>query len=308
MTAHANTTMEVHPTHHADEINALIHKQIQKFLTADLTTTYRFDQIEVDVLVSEIDPQLWSFMKSITKSISERRGYDVKANKMHTSTYHIQKIRCLFCLCVLMFCTDDRCSIPLHTLVTDTIDRCGGSTELIRILNRLGVCASADTLARFIQHKVEECQRRGPEHDCVESLPTIISVDDIDFQNSYSRVFCGKQKSSWHGTTVQVVQPSIITNDLYDKRNSTEPQQVHSPCSTHGESTSSMLTNEVQYENRHLEWRVYDMPITQRRKRKVTTKSPCSSPHKYWYSQSPLPKSKRRARTGMERVCSSSAI
>ena len=131
VTAHANATMEVHPTHHADEINALIHKQIQKFFTADLTTTYRFDQIEVDVLVSEIDPQLWSFMKSITRSISERRGYDVKANKIYTSPYQIHKIRCLFCLCVLMFCTDDRCSIPLHMLVTDTIDRCGGSTELI---------------------------------------------------------------------------------------------------------------------------------------------------------------------------------
>ena len=60
VTVHANATMEVHPTHHADEINALIHKQIQKILTADLTTTYRFDQIEVDVLVSEIDPQLWN--------------------------------------------------------------------------------------------------------------------------------------------------------------------------------------------------------------------------------------------------------
>ena len=81
-------------------------------------------------------------------------------------------------------------------LLTDTINHCGGSTGLIRILNRLGVCASADTLARFIQHKVEECQRRGPEQDCVESLPTIISVDNIDFQNSYSRVFCGKQKGS----------------------------------------------------------------------------------------------------------------
>ena len=186
--------MEIHPTHHADEINTFIHKQIQKFLTTDLTTTYRFDQIEV--LVSEIDPQLWSFMKSITRSISERRGYDVKANKMHTSPYQIHKIRSLFCLCVLMFCTDDRCSIPLHMLVTDTIDRCGGSTGLIRILNRLGVCAAADTLDRFIQHKVEECQRRGPEQDCVESLPTIISVDNIYFQNNYSRVFCSKPKSS----------------------------------------------------------------------------------------------------------------
>ena len=91
------------------------------------------------MLVSEIDPQLWSFMKSITRSISERRGYDVKANKMHTLPYHIHKIRCLFCLYVRMFCTDDHCSIPLHTLVTDTIHHCGGSTEMIRILNRLGV-------------------------------------------------------------------------------------------------------------------------------------------------------------------------
>ena len=92
-----------------------------------------------------------------------------------------------------MFCTDDRYSIPLHTLVTDTIDRCGGSTELIRILNRLGVCASADTLARFIQHKVKERQRRGPEHDCVESLPTIISVDNIDFKTVIHVCFVAKK-------------------------------------------------------------------------------------------------------------------
>ena len=64
-------------------MHSYIAKQIQKFLTADLTTTYRFDQIEVDVLVSEIDPQLWSFMKSITRSISESRGYDVKAKNAH---------------------------------------------------------------------------------------------------------------------------------------------------------------------------------------------------------------------------------
>ena len=32
VTAHANATVEVDPTHHADEINALIHKQIQKHI------------------------------------------------------------------------------------------------------------------------------------------------------------------------------------------------------------------------------------------------------------------------------------
>ena len=34
-----------------------------------------------------------------------------------------------------------------------------------------------------------------------------VSADNLDFLHSFARVFCGNQKSSWHGTTVQVVQP-----------------------------------------------------------------------------------------------------
>ena len=37
--------------------------------------------------------------------------------------------------------------------MTDLIESQGGSSVLIKILNRLGVCSSADTLSRFIQHK-----------------------------------------------------------------------------------------------------------------------------------------------------------
>ena len=88
-----------------------------------------------------------------------------------------------------MFCTNDRCSIPVHTLITDTIESCGGSTQLVRTLNRLGVCSSADTLARAIQYRVKERENRGPEHDCVPNAITIISADNIDFLHSYAQVF-----------------------------------------------------------------------------------------------------------------------
>ena len=109
-----------------------------------------------------------------------------------------------------MFCTDDRCSIPLHTLITDMVESYGGSTQLVKIF---GICSSADTLARSIQYRVQEREKRGPVHDCVPSTTTVISTDNIDFLHSYAQVFCGKQTSSWHGTTVQAVQP-IVTNDL----------------------------------------------------------------------------------------------
>ena len=44
--------------------------------------------------------------------------------------------------------------------ITDLIEGQGGSTTLIRMLNQLGVCASPDTLARYIQAKVSNQETR----------------------------------------------------------------------------------------------------------------------------------------------------
>ena len=103
-----------------DDINLRIHQQIQKFLAADLNTLYPFDTLDIDTLVSAIDSELWAFIYSVTRSISERRGRNVKTNQPDTLQHHVKQVRCLFCLCTIMFCTDDRCSVPFHTLITDT--------------------------------------------------------------------------------------------------------------------------------------------------------------------------------------------
>ena len=119
----------------------------------------------------------------------------------------MKKVWRLFCLCSLLFCTDDRCHLPMHNLITDVTESFGGSSVLIKILNRLGICASADTLARSIQFRVAQREKQGPKHECSPDSLTIVSADNIDFLHSYARVFCGNQTSSWHGTTVQAVQP-----------------------------------------------------------------------------------------------------
>ena len=125
-----------------------------------------------------------------------------------SSAYHTKRVRCLFLLCTMLsLCTDDRCSMPLHTLMTDVVESQGGSALLVQILNRLGViCVSADTLSRFVQYKVNTCHQNEVKYLKPDSF-IVVSADNIDFMHSFARVFCGHQTSSWHGTTVQAAQP-----------------------------------------------------------------------------------------------------
>ena len=167
------------------------------------------------------------------------------------------------------------------------------------MLNRLGVCSSADTLARAIQYKVKERENRGPEQDCVPNAITIISIDNLDFLHSYAQVFCGKQTSSWHGTTVQGVQPRCSTaqaNNLGSPMQVGEEWPRHTCNSTRGESTATALTSSNP--SRHSECAVLDPSLRLAgRKRVVCMRSLCSSPQT---SCRPIPRIKRRARTGLE--------
>ena len=92
-------------------------------------------------------------------------------------------------------------SPALHTLLADIVEGQGGSALLIRLLNRLGVCVSLDTLKRFIQYKVSS----GKTAKSLDpTVFTIVSADNVDFLHSYACLF---KSSSWHGTSIQAAQP-----------------------------------------------------------------------------------------------------
>ncbi len=134
------------------------------------------------------------------------------AGPSQTLTRLGKRVRLDYLLCVVLFCAiSGHCSVPLHILLADFIDTSGGSSELISVLNRLGAVASADTLNQHICSVSVEHKTDGLLKDLNSESFTVASTDNIDFLQSHASVYSGSQHRSWHGTSVQVVQPQPHT-------------------------------------------------------------------------------------------------
>ena len=184
------------------KMNNRIHNQIKTITSNDAVSPYDISKFDVNDTIRDIDPILWKMIVSLTRTATESRKH-VPPHKISQQ----RKLQCLYCLCVMLFVTNRCCSVPLHILLTDLIDSQGGSYELIRILNRLGAVASVDTHRRYVQFHVAQKMSTGVLQNLDLSLFTVTSVDNIDFLQRHSFVYSGDQGRSWHGTTIQVVQP-----------------------------------------------------------------------------------------------------
>ena len=183
-----------------DELNEQIHMQIKLLLAKDAKTPFDYRNLNIDQFIQESNSEVWEAILLLTRSVSDRR----RTSKSDDPTRHTKTIRQFYLLCTLLFCTDERCSMPLHTLLADMVESQGGTQLLIKILNRFGVCSSSDTLSRYIQYRVN-LKMEKPAISSESFM--VVSADNIDFLHSYARVYCGNQASGWHGTSIQAVHP-----------------------------------------------------------------------------------------------------
>ena len=259
-------------------INDMIHTEIRKYgdQTPDLTS------FDLEASIKNINPNLWDFVCRSTKSVRETIG--ITHGVEHE---HIKNVRRYCIIAMIMFATNASCNTPLHHLVADTIEVYGGSRQLMRILNRLGVCVSSDTHDRFVTCIAEQQSKASLWCELTPGTFTVATVDNIDFLQSHAAVYSGDQSRSYHGTTIQAIQPipsmTLSTRICSVPSNNFSTPESSAAClnalpDTHANlKTSALVTSsETVHVSRPLQ------PVAQEASgKRHYSSSPANSPHKH---------------------------
>ena len=182
-----------------DIVNNLIHAEICQ-LHSDLLMASP-SQFNIEQTIQNTNPLLWKILVSATCTARERHSSAMLCDS--GTTMHKKRIRQSYILCQLMYCTNSRKPTPLHTLLADVIEVCGGSRNLIKILNQLGAVSSTDTPDHFVIAVAENQRERDIWCELPDNVFTVATADNFDMLQSLAAVYCGDQHRSYHGTMIQ---------------------------------------------------------------------------------------------------------
>ena len=144
------------------------------------------------------------------------------------------------------------------------------------MLNRLGAVASSETLDRHIVRVSAQRKQEGLLKRLDGRCFTVATTDNINFLQSHASVYSGSQHRSWHGTTVQVVQPqqslkTVIAHpdelarvDMSPPQPSSDPlvpTTQDSPTSTSRDHPVALTTVQGQYVQHLIDRRQRTSPI-----------------------------------------------
>ncbi|CAC5358535.1 unnamed protein product [Mytilus coruscus] len=181
---------------------------VQDAIKTQLPDIHCFDLYEE---IKKINPTLWNLIYVLTSNEEEekiwRQSY-FSWNKHYMTEDKHQNCRLfprLYIASCIFHANSSHCVQPLHLLASDILDKySNSSSDLLTINSRLGAGISKDTLKRFITNRVMQLNR-----DNVISSESfaLASFDNLDKNQSYALVGSGKDKSGFHGTTIQAVIP-----------------------------------------------------------------------------------------------------
>ena len=90
MNQHCNSKSKANVLREAgDIVNDLIHAEITKQSSDQIYAQNDPHELNIDKIISMVDPQLWAFLKSVTRTIQERNSSSKEERNAHTKNYAV---------------------------------------------------------------------------------------------------------------------------------------------------------------------------------------------------------------------------
>ena len=187
--------------------------------------------LDLSSLLDNTDECLLNFIQLVTMPIRDGRR---KLFTGHSSPVtQDNKMRHLYILCLLLFNTNSSCYMPMHFVLTEAILCYGGSMELVKLFNRFGMVSSLDTNNRIATYIVQKRIIEGIKPSIQFGMLTVVSVDNVDILQSHAVVSALDATRSWHGTSVQCIQPQPKSDELTQQEivvsSQSQPDDSQSP-------------------------------------------------------------------------------
>ena len=206
-------------------LNERLDSQAKKITDHFTSNPFDLKSIELENLLSFIDPHVWNSIFLITSNEREKReilkDFNMDAHvklPMNSGDQNCDQnrkrfMRRIFAIFNLQFILNDEYNYPIHVINATIVKRLSNSSKLVHILNRAGFCVSEDTLDRFLEKIAVEKGKKAIA-DLYEFAFTIATFDNLDSMNPYA-IMCDGGERSWHGTSVMAQQPKPNTDVLF---------------------------------------------------------------------------------------------
>ncbi len=114
-----------------ETLNSLVLDQCKDFLAKSATFKDNYEELDILAIISQLNTELWEIMCSLTQSISDNLKSSSSEDTSPASRNLKMVRRFFFFLRMILYCTDDHCSLPMHILIADLVDSQGEGGENI---------------------------------------------------------------------------------------------------------------------------------------------------------------------------------
>ncbi|CAG2238273.1 unnamed protein product [Mytilus edulis] len=203
--------------------------------------------------INQIPPVLWNFLYRLSATDKEDKEFvkTVASWDHHyiETPFNVNRAFPRFYMCSCIFnCQNAQCVQPLHLLVTDICDKFSNASSTFLSINaRLGLGVSKDSLRRYITKRCRQLEQQ--QRFLTSNSFVVASFDNLDKNQSYSVVGVGKDKSGFHGTTIQAVTPcpSLFTSISSSESCGTDLDDSVVPLLVNGiSSEANIITSDIK--------------------------------------------------------------